>query len=156
LTRVREALDTGALLSRERQPEQARLFLEDGIGWLVHLRRVQPADELTSLLGEAGVSLAFVAFNAGRLLLVRRGGAVAIECYGELVEKRGQRDRIDKLGGAYVGLGSMLAFFGEEEEAKGVFDEMRARFGRLDPVNAALWSRKAQEALQGARSARGA
>ena len=154
LKHIRMKLDTGAVLSRERDPAHAALFFEEAITCSAYLIESYPTDELHALLAESGVSLSYIGYAAGRPLLARRGGRIAIDSRRYLVEERGRREQIDLLGGAYMGLASFLTYFGADAEAEAVLVEMRACLGRVDPAKLVDIDAQARDFLAQARAVR--
>ena len=147
LERAREDIETGSQLSRRGLPDQACMFLEDAVGWMLWLLPRHPSDELYELCGRGGTTLGVVAMYGRKPLVASAAFASASRCLAYLIQDRGRSEQIDTWAGAQLGLATLKLSDGDETAAKNVLQAMKRFVRATAPARLNHWSRNADDLL---------
>jgi tetratricopeptide (TPR) repeat protein len=152
--KIRMRMESGGVLMREDQPEQAVTFFEDGVCWAAFLRDQHAAHALDELIAESAAALAFAGYRSGRPALVVRGGKLAMGANWRLVERGAGPERLEALASSGGALAGMLAHLGTDEAAEAFVAETADLVGRVDRERGRAAGAAAQAQVEEGRAVR--
>jgi tetratricopeptide (TPR) repeat protein len=148
LDKASNVVDQGERASREGALRLASLLLEDALGWLVWIQRIDDSEKLHELLGRLGMALGLITgVHEGRTIVGVRALTIGISSIRSLRRDGRTLEIADLLGRSYTLLAVVHAIAGNGADVERALASMDQDLGAIDTEKREQWRATAGDTL---------